>query len=133
VYFQLGAMINVLTTVENGVTAIELASIEFDQWILSISIRKHCGDDVIGMAKIIFSQPEGFRYLDEGDTIKCPFPREKGLHYLYEIEAGGWLDQEIQYGNSTLLSDHREYRIATPNECICVISAEEPTLLPFEH
>jgi hypothetical protein len=125
-------MINFQTAVEEGVSALELASLEFDQWILSISIRKYFGEEVVGMAKIVFSRPEGFRYLDEGDMLRYPFPREKGLHYLHEIEGGGWLAQELQYGNSTLLKEHREFLIATPSECVCVISPDEPILLPFE-
>ena len=122
-------MLSYPTAIEENVTHTELASVHFDQWNLTVSIRKYRDDEVLGMAQITFPAASGFRYLDEGDMLMYPFPNDSTQHYLHCIESDGWLDQDIAFKNTVLLEGAKEFLIATQVECPCVISHEEPVLL----
>ena len=112
--------------VEEGVSHIELANVLFDQWNLTISLRKYSQGDVIGMAQVIFPAVGGFRCLDEGDLLQYPFPKTVTEQYVALVESGGWVSQERAFGNIVSSGEYGEYVVATLNECVCVLSHDEP-------
>ena len=117
------------TKVENNISHIELASVNFDQWILTIAIRAYSKDQsVLGMVHVIFKGVRGFRYLDEGDMLQYPFPQNSTRNYVQLINTDGWLSQESDYGN-IVTDSHKEYLISTINECVCVLSTVEPEII----
>jgi hypothetical protein len=78
-----------------------------------------------------FQDVSGFRVLDERDLMEfwptCSTPNG----WLFEILAGGWLSQELaRPGNlmGTLGTDLREYLVTGENECVSVITRNEPTI-----
>jgi len=121
-----------IARIEKGISHIELGHLSFDQWNLALSIRKYSGDEVVGMAKLVFPGVRGFRYLDEGDMLQYPYPEGAHLNYFSEVKAGGWLLQEAAFGNITTPEGCKEYLISTDNECVCVLSHENPILLRLE-
>lgn len=124
-------MLSYPTAIEPAVSHIELASLHFDQWHLTISLRRYEADAVIGMATLTFPWVAGFRYLDESDMLNYPFPENSSKHYVHEIDSGGWLDVERASGNSVSFDQAKEYLVATENECVCVITDTEPVLQRF--
>ena len=115
--------------IEEGVSHIELAHVVFDQWNLTISLRKYAQGEVEGMAQVIFPNVGGFRYLDEGEMLMYSFPATSIEQYVVAVETGGWAQQEREFGNLTGVDGYSEYLIATTNECLCVLSHNEPLLL----
>ena len=118
-----------LNQLENDISHIELASIIFDQWILTIALRAYSKDQsVLGMVHVIFRGVRGFRYLDEGDMLKYSFPKNSIRNYVQLVKKGGWSSQEFEYGN-IVSEDHNEYLISTINECVCVFSTVKPEII----
>ncbi|HEX8248734.1 MAG TPA: hypothetical protein VF599_11210 [Pyrinomonadaceae bacterium] len=81
---------------------------------------------------IHFSSVSGFRLLDEGNLIAY---WESGAfesnHHVYEVLSGGWSNGEpLPDGILSVreLIDYREWLIATTNQCITVLSADEPLI-----
>ena len=59
-----------MTELDPCVNATELASLYFDQWILTVSLRTYSSKgEVNGMVALVFTEVRGFRYLDEGDML----------------------------------------------------------------
>lgn len=115
--------------VEQEISSIELASVNFDQWILTVVLRAYASDQSVkGMVHVIFKGVRGFRHLDEGDMLQYPFPQSSTRRYVHQIGKRGWSQQESEFGN-IVLSGHKEYLIATSNECICVLAHDAPTIL----
>lgn len=110
------------------VSSVEVASINFDQWILTIAIRlygKKPEQPVIGMTHVVFYNPRGFRLLDEGDMLQFPWDRvSKSKSFVHRVDEGGWLDLEKNAGNLIHAESHNEYLIITGNECVSVITGE---------
>ena len=117
--------------VEDGVSHIELAAVNFDQWNLNVSIRKYNNQSVVGMALLSFPWVRGFRFLDEGDLMRFPF--SQGQKYYEEVTADGWYQQEVEFGNMIVSGGTREFVVATNNECLCVLCPEEPILHRFSN
>ncbi|MEM9568938.1 MAG: hypothetical protein AAF974_11585 [Cyanobacteria bacterium P01_E01_bin.34] len=118
-----------ISVIGNDVSHIEIASVNFDQWILTIALRIYdLNQSVKGMVHGIFKGVRGFRCLDEGDMLKFAFPREGERKYVKVISEGGWLSQEIQFGN-IVATGQKEYLVATDNECICILACEHPVLV----
>jgi hypothetical protein len=61
------------------VSHVEIAFVNYDQWILTIGIRHYGKEDerVVGMSHVIFDKPGGFRVLDEG--CYAPIPVDKTI------------------------------------------------------
>ncbi len=117
------------TSIEKDISHIEIASINFDQWILTIALRAYGSNgNVKGMVHLIFKSARGFRYLDEGDMIKYPFPDDCTRNYVQTIAKDGWAQQENDFGN-IVTSGHQEYLIATINECVTVLAYEKPIII----
>jgi hypothetical protein len=57
------------------VSYVEIAMVNFDQWILAIGIRFYSKENtnVLGMNHVVFENPEGFRVLDEGAMLSFPW------------------------------------------------------------
>ena len=120
---------NTIKQIADNISHIEMASVNFDQWILTIAIRAYSSDQsVLGMVHVIFKGVRGFRYLDEGDMLKYPFPNNSTRNYVQLIKKDGWSNQESEYGN-IVTEGHNEYLISTINECMCVLSSEEPKII----
>jgi glycosidase len=114
--------------IDAGVTHIEVAFANFDQWTLTVGVRAYKEQSVMGMVHVLFRGVRGFRYLDEGDMLQYRFPRDCTKNYVQEIVDAYWSQQESNYGN--IVSDgHKEYLITGGNECICVLSGSEPVVV----
>lgn len=114
---------------DSCVTSIELASLHFDQWILTASLRTYnSSDEINGMVALVFTEVRGFRYLDEGDMLNYPWPENATKSYFHKVAQGGWKEQEEKYGN-TVMGVGAEYLIATANECLCVLANQDPVVV----
>ncbi|UOQ74501.1 hypothetical protein [Hymenobacter cellulosilyticus] len=79
---------------------------------------------------IIFEQPRGFKCLDEGDMVTYWESRLLVDNWLFEILGGGWLDREdAQGGFSSKALGFREFLITGVDDCISVLSNEEPIIV----
>lgn len=81
--------------------------------------------------EVLFTDPRGFRYLDEGDLL--PYWETGAFRIsdqvVFEIKEGGWLEQEEHAGllNVTAaVGGHREWFIPTSSACLNVISRSAP-------
>ena len=114
----------------------EIASVNFDQWILTIAIRlygKKPEQNVEGMVHVIFENPIGFRLLDEGDMLNFPWKDlTKSRSFVHRIDEGGWYDLENKAGNLIHNDKTQEFVIVTGNECVSVITwaDNEPICVP---
>lgn len=84
-----------------------------------------------------FHRVRGFRFLDEGDL--GPFFNSgafSGNYHLYQVNAGGWYDQEKatpgMLGISTELSPVEEWFVCTSNGCVSVLAQAPPTIREFD-
>lgn len=84
---------------------------------------------------IHFSNIIGFRLLDEGNLIAYwESEAFNSNHHIYEILSGGWSNGEpIADGilSNREFIGYREWFIVTTNECITVLSGEEPQVREF--
>ena len=116
----------------NGTSHVEIASVNFDQWILTVGIRlyKKKDESVMGMAHVVFEQPLGFRVLDEGAMLSFPWSSlSDEPSYVHLVRKGGWLDMERDAANIFTADNVQEYVIVTCNECVSVIAYSEPKLV----
>lgn len=118
-----------ITAIEEDISHIEIASVNFDQWMLTVALRAYAIDQSVkGMVHVVFKGVRGFRYLDEGDMLKYPFPSNSTRNYVQAIAQEGWAQQESEFGN-IVTSGHTEYLVATENECLCVMAHEQPVVI----
>jgi len=118
-----------LTTIEEDISFVEIAFVNFDQWMLTIALRAYTKDQTVkGMVHLVFKGVRGFRYLDEGDMLQYPFPKNCTKNYFQEINHKGWSEQEIKFGN-IVTPGHFEYLVATDNECISVLAYDDPVVI----
>ena len=115
--------------IEENISHIEIASLNFDQWILTVSLREYASNNVKGMSLCVFTGVEGFRLLDEGQMLQYPWPDDTSRHYVVAVPDGGWLKQELSFGNAVSIDSAQEYLVATNNECLCVIAHDQPTFI----
>ncbi len=81
---------------------------------------------------IHFADISGFRLLDEGDLLG--YWESKSFnddHHIYEILHGGWatgesVDEGVLSRNEYI--NYREWFVATTNQCVNVLSSDEPNL-----
>jgi len=118
--------------VPTDVSHIEIASIHYDQWLLTIGIRKYeqTSEALIGITHLVFKAVDGFRMLDEGAMLQFPWP-EPGQkpYFLYAVSGGGWLDQERQSDNLVAADCLREFLVMTDNECVSVMAKSPPQII----
>ena len=84
--------------------------------------------DVSGkILRIIFDTVRGFRCLDEGDLTDFWADKFIQANWLFEIMAGGWLDQEAQRsGFMSHVLGYREFLICGVDDCVNVLASEPP-------
>ena len=72
---------------------------------------------------VVFSNPIGFRVLEEGDLLEFWENYHAGNGWLYEVISGGWHDLESKrYGYlSKDTRDVQEYLVAGENDCVSVL------------
>ena len=115
--------------VEDFVDSIELAALNYDQWIVTVALRAYAAGDVVGMVHLTFTAVAGFRCLDEGDMLSFPWPENATRWYVHRLSGSGWLNQEQSLGNTTMGDDTwDEYLVATGNECVSIIAQCDPVI-----
>ena len=115
--------------VDENVSHVEIASINFDQWILTIAVRLYRKGDqkVMGMTHVIFRDAVGFRLLDENEMLNFPWTRLHGSKsFVNVVESDGWLELEWKAGNFAHTQNMKEYIVATGNECVSIIARDKP-------
>jgi hypothetical protein len=101
-------------------------SVTLDSNGLSISVSSQLWD-----ARVRFEQTYGFRVLDELDLTEfwshCTL--EDG--WLFEVTSGGWKELELTrpHFHSGRQDWVREYLVVGLNECVSVLTKEEPSVL----
>lgn len=121
-------------SISPDVSYVELAGINYDQWILTIAVRIYgkakvqTGQaEVIGMSHVIFENVEGFRMLDEGSMLMFPFTSlDSSTHFVHRIDNGGWLELESRAGNMHLNDSAKEFLVVAEDECVSIIAYEDP-------
>ena len=80
---------------------------------------------------VTFDSPLGFRVLDEGNLLEFwdHFTLKDG--WLFQISAGGWYQLESERNGfvSQHHSDVQEYLIIGVNECVSVLSGDQPKVV----
>lgn len=118
-----------MVKLDSGVISIELASINFDQWILTVSLRTYSSSgEVNGMVALVFTEVRGFRCLEEGDMLNYPWPKNATSSYFHKMAHGGWQEQKEKYGNAVMGID-TEYLVATESECLCVLASRDTVVV----
>ena len=112
------------------VSHFEVASVSFDQYILTIALREFDTrrKTACGMVHVTFQGVIGFKMLYEGDLLNYPFPVNPGASYWHKITEDGWWIQEKLLNNLSTETS-KEYLIASENECVCVLSIQDPVTL----
>jgi hypothetical protein len=84
---------------------------------------------------VTFENSLGFRVVDERDLMEywpvCSTP----TGWLFNIQGGGWLDQERTRLGSLMLDMYpgvKEYLVTGINECVSIFSIEAPMLLDYQ-
>lgn len=85
--------------------------------------------------EIHFNNINGFRMLGEENLIAYwETEKFKSNHHIYEILSGGWTSGEPLADGILSTSEfisYREWFIATTNDCVTVLSSEEPHIREF--
>lgn len=76
-----------------------------------------------------FVEVEGFRVLDEGDLLEF-WPICSRPYWLFQITAGGWLDQECSRPGFAARETKNvfEYFIGGVNACVSVLAWSPPVV-----
>ncbi len=91
--------------------------------------------DVSGkMLRVIFDTVRGFRCLDEGDLTEFWADGFTGENWLFEITAGGWLDQEEKRDDGLISKalGYREFFVCGVDDCVSVFASEPPRFVVEE-
>lgn len=115
------------------VTQIETAFVNFDQWILTIGLRYYRGEEILGMAHVIFDNPSGYRVLTEADMLNYPWPSSRtggaSCAVVEEIRSEGWLDLEMSAQNIVSSEGRREFIVLGMEYCVAVINTGFPRII----
>ncbi|WP_294768142.1 hypothetical protein [uncultured Rhodoferax sp.] len=107
--------------------------------VTGLRVVVHCNgqhSDAQLQVEYHFDAPRGFRLLDEGDLLRY---WETGAFavdcQLFEIFSGGWMDQECELAGmldvTSGVGSFREWFICTDNDCLNVLSVNEPLVREF--
>lgn len=101
----------------------QVESVSFSSEGLSISVSSQHWD-----AKVVFGQTYGFRVLDELDLTEFWSQCSLADGWFFEVSSGGWKALELTrpYFLSGRHDWVREYLIIGFNECVSVLTKEEP-------
>jgi hypothetical protein len=86
--------------------------------------------------EIRFKNVAGFRCLDEGDLTSYWGNKDLSGKWLIEITEGGWQDSEYVNGNCIISkqdSEIREFLIMSENDCISILSTDDPEIAMTLH
>ena len=109
-----------------GIT--EVINLSYDLYNLTISLTDSDKNSIL----VIFQSVIGFRVLDEGDLTEFWRSINSSHGWAFEITAGGWHDHEKLregYFVSAHNSQAKEYVFLGCDDCVSVISLEEPKFL----
>ena len=110
-------------------------SVQYDGKTLVIDIQ----GDGFAFARIYFTNPVGFRVLDELDLTEFWPEYSETNGWLYEVEEGGWLELENTRGvtvgskpesillSASMMPNLREYFIVD-DKCISVLTVNPPEI-----
>jgi hypothetical protein len=97
---------------------------DLEKLVVTVKIPQRIG-------KVTFDFPIGFRVLDEADLLEYwpKFSLSNG--WLYKIFKGGWKDLESKRQGfiKELHTQDLEYLIVGGNDCVSVLSRNEPVFL----
>lgn len=103
----------------------QVASVNFTSERLTVTVSSAQWE-----AKVIFEQTYGFRVLDELDLTEFWSQCSLAEGWLFEVTSGGWNSLELT--RPAFLSGRqnwvREYLIIGLNECVSVLTKEEPAV-----
>ena len=104
----------------------DVLSVEFsaDGLVISVSSAEW-------NAKVLFTQTYGFRVLDELDMTEFWSQCSLRDGWFFEVTANGW--KALELSRPTFFSGRqswvREYLVVGRNECVSVLTKEDPTLV----
>lgn len=105
---------------------IDVSLVEFSSDGLAISVTSAQWD-----AKVTFTQTYGFRVLDELDLAEFWSQCSLRDGWFFEVTANGW--KALELSRPTFFSGRqswvREYLVAGRNECVSVLTKEDPTVV----
>lgn len=106
----------------------EIENVNYDLWFLRILLRF---PDRKSPVYVEFDGMVGFRVLDEGDLLEFWNPQVRADGWLWEVGSGGWFDLEKHRKGflSGVTDGYREFLIGGINDCVSVISYEEPKII----
>lgn len=109
----------------NGIP--EVADINYDLWLLRITLSFKEIDNPV---YVTFDTPRGFRVLDEGDLLEFWNNETRPKGWLWFVKSGGWYDLEKYRSGfvSGVIGGYSEYLILGENECVSVITNDEPVI-----
>ena len=105
----------------------EITGIHYDLWRLIITVHFEKIDNPV---YITFNAPRGFRVLDEGDLLEFWSKETRAKSWLWSVKKGGWYDLE-KFRNgfvSGINGEYSEYLIVGENDCVSVITDDEPVI-----
>ena len=106
----------------------EVVRVEFEPDSLLVSVA---GPDIEHFIIVYFEDLEGFRVLDERDMLEFWPVCSSTNGWLYEIESGGWLSQEVNRPGCLLGefgSSIHEYLVIGVNACVSVLTHSKPII-----
>lgn len=104
---------------------LEVSLVAFSSAGLAISVSSAQWD-----AKVTFTQTYGFRVLDELDLTEFWSQCSLRDGWLFEVTANGW--KALELSRPAFFSGRqswvREYLVVGRNECVSVLTKEDPTV-----
>jgi hypothetical protein len=112
----------------NGVNwGSDVESLQYLGGNLAITLVCSGEDGIIQGLKVNFSQPTGFRLLDELSLarywVSGGFARGS---YVLEVEKGGWSTEEDDL--QSFETERREWLVVSGNACVSVFCLQDPEL-----
>lgn len=129
----MGMEFQILQTIIDTFADPVVAGLEYRCKTGELVIYYHSNGDENANFQIVFKHPRGFKLLDESDMINYweVLWEEKLLpaNGLFEVQSGGWLDMEDNAGGFTSkLLECREFLITGADDCVSVLSFNEPEI-----
>lgn len=105
----------------------EIADIHYDLWLLMVTLRFENIDNPVYVTS---NAPRGFRVLDEGDLLEFWNNETRPKGWLWGVKSGGWYDLEKYRSGfvSGVTGGYTEYLILGENDCLSVITNDEPII-----
>lgn len=105
----------------------DVESLQYFDGNLAITVACSAEDGIIQGLKVNFSQPTGFRLLDELSLARYWVSSgfSSGSHVL-EVGNGGWSKEENVL--QSFETERREWLVVSGNACVSVFCLQEPEL-----